>query len=50
MKYINNIKTPDDLKSIPKERLSDVCEELRSHITETINEIGGHLSTNARSY
>jgi 1-deoxy-D-xylulose-5-phosphate synthase len=44
MKYINNIKTPDDLKSIPKERLSDVCEELRSHITETINEIGGHLA------
>ena len=44
MKYINNIKSPDDLKKIPKEKLADVCSELRKHITETINEIGGHLA------
>ena len=44
MKYINNIKTPNDLKSIPKEKLGNVCDELRLHITETINEIGGHLA------
>ena len=44
MKYINNIKTPNELKNIPKEELGDVCDELRFHITETINEIGGHLA------
>ena len=44
MKYINNIKTPNDLKSVPKEKLGNVCDELRLHITETINEIGGHLA------
>ena len=44
MKYINNIKTPNDLKRVPKEKLGNVCDELRLHITETINEIGGHLA------
>ena len=44
MKYINNIKTPNDLKNVPKEKLGNVCDELRLHITETINEIGGHLA------
>lgn len=44
MKYINKIKKPNDLKDIPRENLVDVCDELRIHITKTINEIGGHLA------
>lgn len=44
MNYINKIKKPNDLKDIPRENLVDVCDELRIHITKTINEIGGHLA------
>ena len=44
MKYLEKINSPKDLKSIPKEELVEVCKELRTYITDTINEIGGHLA------
>ena len=44
MKYLDKINSPKDLKSIPKEELGEVCKELRTYITDTINEIGGHLA------
>ena len=44
MKYLEKINSPKDLKSIPKEELTEVCKELRTYITDTINEIGGHLA------
>ena len=44
MKYLDKINSPKDLKSIPKEELREVCKELRNYITDTINEIGGHLA------
>jgi len=44
MKYLKKINSPEDLKKIPKDQLSEVCQELRTYITETINRIGGHLA------
>jgi len=44
MKYLDKINSPKDLKNIPKDELGKVCEELRTYITETINQIGGHLA------
>ena len=44
MKYLDKINSPKDLKNIPKDELANVCEELRTYITETINQIGGHLA------
>ena len=44
MKYLKKINSPEDLKKIPKDQLSEVCQELRTYITETINQIGGHLA------
>tara|TARA_B100000886_G_scaffold122260_2_gene82345 strand:+ start:464 stop:2335 length:1872 start_codon:yes stop_codon:yes gene_type:complete len=44
MKYLKRINSPEDLKKIPKDKLNEVCKELRGYITETINQIGGHLA------
>jgi 1-deoxy-D-xylulose-5-phosphate synthase len=44
MKYLNNIKSPSDLKSYSSEELEFICDELREYIISTINEIGGHLA------
>ena len=44
MKYLNNIKSPEDLKSYSKEDLELICHELREYIVSTITQIGGHLS------
>ena len=44
MKYLDKINSPKDLKNIPRDELGKVCEELRTYITETINQIGGHLA------
>ncbi|MDC0878557.1 1-deoxy-D-xylulose-5-phosphate synthase [Candidatus Marinimicrobia bacterium] len=44
MKYLNNIKSPSDLKSYSPEELEFICDELREYIISTINEIGGHLA------
>ena len=44
MKYLNNIKSPEDLKSYSKEDLELICHELREYIVSTITQIGGHLA------
>jgi 1-deoxy-D-xylulose-5-phosphate synthase len=44
MKYLNNIKSPEDLRSYSQEDLEFICNELREYIIETINKIGGHLA------
>ncbi len=45
-KYIQNIKSPDDLKAIPRENIDEVCEELRHCIINRVSENGGHLASN----
>lgn len=44
-KYLNNINSPADLKVIPKEELSVVCEELRQFIIDEVSKHPGHLGS-----
>ncbi|HPG29165.1 MAG TPA: 1-deoxy-D-xylulose-5-phosphate synthase [bacterium] len=44
MKYLDKIKTPDDLKKIDQTELNEVASELRKVIIETTSKNGGHLA------
>ena len=44
LKYLPNIKSPNDLKKLDLEELHILCEELRFYTINTITEIGGHLA------
>ena len=44
LRYLNQIKSPKDVKKLDNEALHRLCEELRFHIVNTITEIGGHLA------
>lgn len=43
---LEDIQSPADVKEIPEKDLADLCETLRSYLTEVINETGGHLASN----
>ncbi|WP_198262650.1 1-deoxy-D-xylulose-5-phosphate synthase [sulfur-oxidizing endosymbiont of Gigantopelta aegis] len=40
------IKSPDDLKGLDNEQLLLLSQELRTFLLHTLNEVGGHLSSN----
>jgi len=44
LKYLNQIKSPKDVKKLDNEALHRLCQELRFYIVNTITEIGGHLA------
>ncbi|MBT3590239.1 MAG: 1-deoxy-D-xylulose-5-phosphate synthase [Candidatus Marinimicrobia bacterium] len=44
VKHLPNIQSPADIKDFSIDELREVCDELRSHIIETITETGGHLA------
>lgn len=44
--YLNEINSPDDLKTIPQEELQQVCDELRQFIVEQVSQNPGHLGSN----
>jgi 1-deoxy-D-xylulose-5-phosphate synthase len=41
---LQNINSPDDLKKIPKEKLYQVCDELRQYIIDVVSVHGGHFA------
>jgi 1-deoxy-D-xylulose-5-phosphate synthase len=43
---LKNINTPFDLRKLPKEKLPDVCNEIREYIIETLSNVGGHFASN----
>ena len=45
-KYLTNINSPADLKSLPVEALDALCEEIRAYLVETVSHTGGHLASN----
>jgi 1-deoxy-D-xylulose-5-phosphate synthase len=45
-KFIDTIDGPTDLKDLDDEQLSQVAQEVRELIIETIGEIGGHFGAN----
>jgi len=42
-KYLYNIDSPIDLKAVPQNELSNVCDELRRFIIEEVSKNPGHL-------
>ena len=44
LKYLPHIKNPEDIRDYSNKELHELCDEIRSHIIETITEIGGHLA------
>lgn len=43
--YLNTIQSPADLKKIPREALSEVCNELRDFIIQELSHNPGHLAS-----
>ncbi len=40
---LKTIDSPDDLKKLPREKLHQVCDELRQYITDVVSVHGGHF-------
>ncbi|MGC4035662.1 MAG: 1-deoxy-D-xylulose-5-phosphate synthase [Chitinophagaceae bacterium] len=41
---LSTINSPDDLKKIPREKLHQVCDELRQYIIDIVSVHGGHFA------
>jgi 1-deoxy-D-xylulose-5-phosphate synthase len=44
MKYLNNIKNPDDLKKLNPQELKILAQEIREKIIDVVSKNGGHLA------
>jgi len=44
--YLQNIKSPKDLKNIPEDKLPVLATEIRNKIIEVVGKNGGHLASN----
>ena len=44
--YLNNIKSPADLKALPSDTMAPLAEEIRRALVERVLENGGHLASN----
>lgn len=44
-KYLSKIDSPADLRSLPEEKLQDVCDELRRFLIESVTRTGGHFGS-----
>ncbi len=45
-KYLNNIKSPDDIKKLDDKELVELSEEIRKTLIQTVSKTGGHLASN----
>ena len=45
-KYLGSIRSPEDLKKIPKENIDELCLEIREYLIDVVGKNGGHLSSN----
>jgi len=46
---LNTIDSPDDLKKLPREKLHQVCDELRQYIIDVVSVHGGHFGASLGS-
>lgn len=46
VKFLNHIKSPDDVKQINHEDLPALAQEIRDVLIETVSHTGGHLASN----
>lgn len=44
--YLRSIKSPQDLKKLPPESLSDLAAEIREELLSILSQVGGHLGGN----
>src|SRR3712207_6452046 len=42
---LSKIDSPDELRALGKEQLSQVCDELRAYLLETVSQSSGHLAS-----
>jgi 1-deoxy-D-xylulose-5-phosphate synthase len=49
MRLLEQIESPQDLRKLPRESLSQVAEELRHELLRVVSEKGGHLASNLGS-
>jgi len=42
---LSNISTPEDLKKVPRDKLHQVCDELRQYIIDVVSVQGGHFAS-----
>ncbi|MBQ7046840.1 MAG: 1-deoxy-D-xylulose-5-phosphate synthase [Oscillospiraceae bacterium] len=45
-KYLENIKSPADIKSLSYEQLDELAGEIRETLIDTVSKTGGHLASN----
>ncbi len=43
---LNTVESPEDLRKIPREQLTQLARELREFLVESVSKTGGHLSSN----
>jgi 1-deoxy-D-xylulose-5-phosphate synthase len=46
MSLLENINGPEDLQSLSEQELTQLAQEVREHIIDTVGEIGGHFGAN----
>ena len=46
IKYLDKIKSPDDLKKIPADKLGILVDEIRDTLISAVSKNGGHLASN----
>ncbi len=46
IKYLTDIRSPEDFKAIPEKELGEVAQELRDELVRVVCENGGHLASN----
>jgi 1-deoxy-D-xylulose-5-phosphate synthase len=42
-RYLSNINTPADLRTLPESALREVSNEVREYMVDTITKVGGHF-------
>ena len=46
MKLLDQINSPSDLRALERAQLSQLADELRAYVLESVSKTGGHLSSN----
>ena len=46
IEYLSKIRSPEDLKAIPKDKLCALAEEIRAELVRVVSDNGGHLASN----
>ena len=46
MALLETIQSPADLRRLPRAQLSQLAEELRAYVLDSVSRTGGHLSSN----